>query len=204
MIDASFEPPILWLVVPGPWGPIHLAASEIGLVGLELMTPTEAFVASLRRRVGSPVEAAMGSPVEAMASQARSQVRSPARDVLDRAAAALAAFLSGERAAFDEVPIDLRTGTAWDRRVLEAVRQVPFGETTSYGRLARRIGAPGAARAVGGAVSRNPIGLVIPCHRVIAGDGTLGGYGGDRWGSREQRLAIKRELLAREGVLLPT
>jgi methylated-DNA-[protein]-cysteine S-methyltransferase len=196
VIDASFEPPILWLVVPGPWGPIHLAAGEIGLVGLELMTPTEAFVASLRRRVGSPVEA--------MASQARSQVRSPARDVLDRAAAALAAFLSGERAAFDEVPIDLRTGTAWDRRVLEGVRQVPFGETTSYGRLARRIGAPGAARAVGGAVGRNPIGLVIPCHRVIAGDGTLGGYGGDRWGSREQRLAVKRELLAREGVLLPT
>jgi methylated-DNA-[protein]-cysteine S-methyltransferase len=196
VIDASFEPPILWLVVPGPWGPIHLAAGEIGLVGLELMTPTEAFVASLRRRVGSPVEA--------MASQARSQVRSPARDVLDGAAAALAAFLSGERAAFDEVPIDLRTGTAWDRRVLEGVRQVPFGETTSYGRLARRIGAPGAARAVGGAVGRNPIGLVIPCHRVIAGDGTLGGYGGDRWGSREQRLAVKRELLAREGVLLPT
>jgi O-6-methylguanine DNA methyltransferase len=193
---ASVEMPVLWLVVPGPWGPIHLAASETGLVGLELMTPTEAFVGSLRRRMRSPVE-------PAMAVHPLSAARSPSRDVLDRAAAALAAFLAGERAAFDEVPIDLRTGTTWDRRVLEGVRQVPFGEVTSYGRLARRIGAPGAARAVGGAVGRNPIGLAIPCHRVIAGDGTLGGYGGDRWGSREQRLAIKRELLAREGVVLP-
>jgi methylated-DNA-[protein]-cysteine S-methyltransferase len=183
---------ILWLIVPGPWGPIHLAASDSGLVGLELMTPTEAFVAGLRRRTGSKVEPAV-----------RSSAPAPAREVLDRAAAALAAFLAGHPAAFDDVPIDLRTGTAWDRRVLEGVRHVPFGEVTSYGRLARRIGAPGAARAVGGAVGRNPIGLAIPCHRVIAGDGTLGGYGGDRWGSREQRLAIKRELLAREGVVVP-
>jgi methylated-DNA-[protein]-cysteine S-methyltransferase len=188
--------PILWLVVPGPWGPIHLAASETGLVGLELMTPTEAFVAGLRRRMRCPVEPAMAAP-------ARSSMRSAARHVLDQAAAASTAFLAGEAAAFDDVPIDLRTGTAWDRRVLDGVRRVPFGEVTSYGRLARSIGAPGAARAVGGAVGRNPIGLVIPCHRVIAGDGTIGGYGGDRWGSHDQRLAIKRALLAREGVLLP-
>jgi methylated-DNA-[protein]-cysteine S-methyltransferase len=192
LTDSSLRPPVLWLVVPGPWGPIHLAASDHGLVGLELMTPTEGFVSALHRRIGSPVRSAPASPQ-----------RSPARDLLDRAASALAAFLAGERAGLEGLPIDLRTGTAWDRRVLEAVREIPSGEVTSYGRLARRIGAPGAARAVGGAVGRNPIGLVIPCHRVIAGDGTLGGYGGDRWGSREQRLTVKRDLLAREGVLLP-
>jgi len=192
MTDPSLGTTVTWLVVPGPWGPIHVAASDAGLVGLELMTPTEAFVTALRRRMGSPVQPAGASPE-----------RSPSRDLLDRAAIALTAFLAGEPAGLEGLPIDLRTGTAWDRRVLEAVREIPCGEVTSYGRLARRIGAPGAARAVGGAVGRNPIGLAIPCHRVIAGDGTLGGYGGDRWGSREQRLAVKRDLLAREGVLLP-
>jgi methylated-DNA-[protein]-cysteine S-methyltransferase len=74
---------------------------------------------------------------------------------------------------------------------------------TSYGRVARRIGRPGAARAVGGAVGRNPIGIVIPCHRVVAGDGSIGGYGGDWWGSREALLEVKRELLRLEGVDLP-
>lgn len=62
------------------------------------------------------------------------------------------------------------------------------------------IGKAGAARAVGGAVGRNPLGLVIPCHRVIAGDGGLGGYGGGWWGGRATGLQLKRELLAREGV----
>ena len=61
----------------------------------------------------------------------------------------------------------------------------------------------GAARAVGGALGRNPVSLLIPCHRVIAADGTLGGYGGDAWGGRAERLAIKRDLLLREGVTAP-
>ena len=86
--------------------------------------------------------------------------------------------------------------------MLEAVAAIPYGRTASYGEIARRIGAPRAARAVGGAVGRNPISLLIPCHRVIAADGTIGGYGGDGWGSREDRLAIKRGLLEGEGVRL--
>jgi len=77
---------------------------------------------------------------------------------------------------------------------------VPWGSVTSYGRIARTVDRPGAARAVGGAVGRSPIGIVIPCHRVIAADGTLGGYGGDWYGSRALHLAVKRELLALEGV----
>ena len=77
---------------------------------------------------------------------------------------------------------------------------IPWGATASYGEIARRVGAPRAARAVGGAVGRNPISLLIPCHRVIAADGTIGGYGSDGWGSREERLALKRALLLREGV----
>ena len=77
---------------------------------------------------------------------------------------------------------------------------IPWGTTASYGEIARRVGAPRAARAVGGAVGRNPVSLLIPCHRVIASDGTIGGYGGDGWGSRDERLAMKRDLLRREWV----
>jgi methylated-DNA-[protein]-cysteine S-methyltransferase len=91
----------------------------------------------------------------------------------------------------------------WDRAVLSGVRRVPFGEVTSYGRLATAVGRRGAARAVGGAVGRNPVGLLIPCHRVIAGDGSLGGYGGSWFGSREELLALKSQLLAHEGVSIP-
>ena len=93
---------------------------------------------------------------------------------------------------------------AWDRHVLGEVATIPWGRTASYGDIARRIGAPRAARAVGGALGRNPIGLLIPCHRVIAADGTIGGYGGDAWGSSAERLAIKRDLLLREGVTVGT
>jgi O-6-methylguanine DNA methyltransferase len=77
-----------------------------------------------------------------------------------------------------ELPLDWRGISAWDRRVLEGARTLQRGEVTSYGRLARRIGAPGAARAVGAALGRNPFWLLIPCHRVVAGDGSIGGYGG--------------------------
>jgi O-6-methylguanine DNA methyltransferase len=70
----------------------------------------------------------------------------------------------------------------------------------SYGEVARRIGRAGAARAVGGAVGRNPVGLLVPCHRVIAGDGRLGGYGVAAWGGLETALDLKQALLALEGV----
>ena len=91
---------------------------------------------------------------------------------------------------------------AWDRHVLEAVAGIPWGRTASYGEIAGRVGAPRAARAVGGAVGRNPISLLVPCHRVIAADGGIGGYGSDGWGSREERLTLKRALLLREGVTI--
>ena len=84
--------------------------------------------------------------------------------------------------------------------MLDAVRDVAWGETASYGEIARRVGAPRAARAVGGALGRNPISLVIPCHRVIAADGTIGGYGGDGWVDRDEHLVRKQALLLREGV----
>jgi methylated-DNA-[protein]-cysteine S-methyltransferase len=171
-------------VVAGPWGPIHVATTRRAVVAISVLTPTEPFVADAARRTG--LERVAGSSV-----------------VLDRAVAAVEAFLAGDPRAFVGLPLELGERKAWDRAVLDGVRGLARGEVTSYGRLARRIGKPGAARAVGGAVGRNPIGLAIPCHRVIAGDGSIGGYGGDWFGSREQLLDIKRELLAREGIRLP-
>ena len=171
--------------VDAPWGPLRLAASARGLVALEQRLPEVEFITRLERRFGSVAMAPSGSP---------------AAGHLAAAIAAAERFLDGELDAFDGLPVDLDDRPAWDRRVLAAVRAIAPGGTASYGDVARMIGSPGAARAVGGAVGRNPVGLAIPCHRVIAGDGTLGGYGAGWWGGREAGLELKRELLAREGV----
>jgi O-6-methylguanine DNA methyltransferase len=181
---------VLATATRGPQGPIHLAATERGVVVLELLTPREEFIAGLERRFGAPPTWQAGATTGRAAEHLRATEL------------ALARFFNGEAGAFDNVPLDLDDRPAWDRTVLGAVAALRRGTTASYGDIARIIGRPGAARAVGGAVGRNPISLAIPCHRVIAGDGTLGGYGGGWWGSREDRLALKRELLAREGVRL--
>jgi O-6-methylguanine DNA methyltransferase len=176
---------------PGPRGPIYLAATDRGIVAIDLLTPVDAFIAGLERRLGAPPAWQVGVTTTAAA------------DHLRAAGLALARFFDGDGDAFHDVVLDLRDRPAWDRTVLGAVAALRRGTTASYGEIARIIGRPGAARAVGGAVGRNPISLAIPCHRVIAGDGTLGGYGGGWWGSREDRLTLKRELLGREGIRLP-
>jgi methylated-DNA-[protein]-cysteine S-methyltransferase len=178
-----------YAIVAAPWGPVHVAATSRGVTAIELFTPTERFVASLESRLHLAVEPAGAA-------------RGESREVAQRAATAVEAYLAGSRAPFD-VAIDLGARPAWDAAVFEGVRGVGWGEVTSYGRLARRIGRAGAARAVGGAVGRNPIALIVPCHRVIAGDGSLGGYGGAWWGTAEEMLAVKRTLLELEGIELP-
>jgi methylated-DNA-[protein]-cysteine S-methyltransferase len=172
-----------------PWGPIWIAASERGVVAIDQLVTEEAFLDRLERRFRTrPLDATDAPP------------GAPALAILATARDALQAFLEGDLNALDALPLDLGDRSDWDRRVLAAVREIPPGATAGYGDVARMIGKPGAARAVGGAVGRNPVGLAIPCHRVIAGDGTLGGYGGGWWGGRETGLELKRELLAREGV----
>jgi AraC family transcriptional regulator of adaptative response/methylated-DNA-[protein]-cysteine methyltransferase len=90
------------------------------------------------------------------------------------------------------LPVDLRA-TAFQRRVWEELKAIPRGQTRSYGEIARRIGQPTAARAVARACATNPVALVIPCHRVVAGDGGLGGY---RWGVERKRHLLEREAAA--------
>lgn len=98
-----------------------------------------------------------------------------ARRVLERARRELGEYLAGQRAFFS-VPVDLSGLPAFQRKVLEAARRIPFGEARPYAWLARRIGHPRAARAVGTALGRNPVPILVPCHRVLRGDGDLGGY----------------------------
>lgn len=106
----------------------------------------------------------------------------------------LTRYLRGEAVAF-HYPLDLRKATPFQRRVWEALRKIPRGATKSYQEVAAVVGMPLAARAVGQAVGANPFAIIVPCHRVIASNGSLGGYAGG--------LSWKRRLLTLEGVSLP-
>jgi methylated-DNA-[protein]-cysteine S-methyltransferase len=180
------------VTIPGPWGPFHIAATARGILAVGWLTTDDTFEADLARRLGAAIETDASDAPDPDKDDRR-------RAHLAAAIAALESLLAG-RPPTQDLRFDLADRPAWDRAVLTAVADVPWGSTVSYGEIARRVGSPRSARAVGGAVGRNPIGLLVPCHRVIAADGTIGGYGGDAWGSREDRLAIKRDLLLREGV----
>ncbi|OOG27808.1 bifunctional transcriptional regulator/O6-methylguanine-DNA methyltransferase [Thioalkalivibrio denitrificans] len=106
----------------------------------------------------------------------------------ERQVGTVLAFIEAPGTGLD-LPLDIR-GTVFQRRVWHALRQIPAGETVSYAELARRIGAPGAARAVARACASNPIAVVIPCHRVVRQDGSLSGY---RWGVARKRALLERE-----------
>jgi methylated-DNA-[protein]-cysteine S-methyltransferase len=103
----------------------------------------------------------------------------------------LDAYFAGELGAFD-LDVDPQ-GTPFQRRVWDELRRIPFGETISYSELARRLGDPKLVRAVGVANGRNPISIVIPCHRVIGADGSLVGYGG---GLERKRWLLEHEAVA--------
>jgi len=155
------------------FGWVGIAASPQGLLALTLPQPTE--------------EDALG-PLLARWRLAR--VGQDAR--LARFKEKLRRYFEGQEVTFDE-PLDLSQATPFQRRVWRAVREIPRGETRSYGEIARLVGAPRAARAVGGALAANPLPIVIPCHRVISSDGGLGGFGG--------RVELKRRLLELEGAI---
>ena len=116
----------------------------------------------------------------------------PQHPVLREAVAQLRADFAGERSAF-ELPLDLQGGTPFQQAVWQALCAIPRGGTTSYAQLARQLGRPQAARAIGAAVGRNPVSIVVPCHRVLGTGGSLTGYAGG--------LERKTALLKLEGVL---
>ena len=101
----------------------------------------------------------------------------PEHPLLQRAAQQLDEYFAGRRSAFD-LPLDLAGGSAFQQAVWSALLTIDFGATCSYGAIASAIGRPSAVRAVGAAVGRNPVSLIVPCHRVVGSNGSLTGYGG--------------------------
>ena len=176
----------LMATAASPWGPVHVVASEAGVAGIERGWSAEAVARLVGDRLGGRVAAV--DPASLPDGRQR---------WLGAGLRAVSEVAAGSEPTV-ELPLDWRGISAWDRRVLEGARTLQRGEVTSYGRLARRIGAPGAARAVGAALGRNPFWLLIPCHRIVAGDGSIGGYGGGA-----DAIEVKRDLLAREGVAVP-
>lgn len=155
------------LTIDTPIGRYALLASEAGLV---------------QAKPAEDVPPPTATPLAASAAQ----------QMVERAHTAFARYFAGSPAELAALPLDLH-GSAFQRRVWRALREIPLGATASYGEIARRVGSPGAARAVGDANRRNPIAIVVPCHRVIGGDGRLVGYAGG--------LARKRWLLAHEAAM---
>jgi AraC family transcriptional regulator, regulatory protein of adaptative response / methylated-DNA-[protein]-cysteine methyltransferase len=148
-------------------GPVLVAASDKGVCWLAF----ESDPARMQAHCGAATLAEGGEFIAALIDPVVAAIEAPSD-------------------AMREIPIDPR-GTPFQQRVWDALRAIPCGQTRSYGDLAQAFGKPGAARAIGGANAANRIAVLIPCHRVIAADGSLGGYA---WG-----LEVKRELLRREG-----
>ncbi|MBX3588398.1 MAG: methylated-DNA--[protein]-cysteine S-methyltransferase [Ramlibacter sp.] len=117
----------------------------------------------------------------------------PDHPVLAQAVQQLHEYYAGRRSRF-ELPLDLQGGTPFQQSVWQALLAIPPGETTSYGQLSQGIGKPAAVRAVGAAVGRNPVSVIVPCHRVLGTDGSLTGYAGG--------LERKTALLQLEGALI--
>lgn len=117
------------------------------------------------------------------------------RDLLRQLAEDLRRYFAGEPVEFGRYEVDLAKQPRFLRRALTAARRIPYGQVRAYGWVAKAAGNPRAARAAGQAMARNPVPIIIPCHRVIASDGSLGGFGGG--------LAMKRRLLELEGVRVP-
>jgi methylated-DNA-[protein]-cysteine S-methyltransferase len=171
------------MTLAGPDGPLQVAATERGIVAAEWWPDADAFTTAVAHRLSATVVTG-----------------GQARRSLDAARPVIETLVAGRRIDSTTVDVDLSDRPAWDRAVLGAVRRIGWGETASYGEIARMVGSPRAARAVGGALGRNPVALLIPCHRIIAADGTIGGYGGSGRDGRLAALARKRALLLREGV----
>lgn len=156
------------------WGWVGISETDKGIDAIVLPKRS-------KRAVESELRAMGGSPF-AQGSSAR----------LEAARSQLLEYLAGARATF-AVPIDCSRGTPFQRRVWRVLRGVPFGKLRSYQWLAVRVGGRQYARAVGHAVGANPVPILIPCHRIVGQDLSLGGFSGG--------LPMKRKLLAHEGVL---
>ena len=153
-------------------GPVYVACTERGLAAVQIGGSAALWRRHLHKIFPTP---AINNPAA---------VRKPVTQVRE--------YLAGRRRSF-RARIDWRGMSPFQCRVLRAALRIPYGRTSTYGKIARAIGNPRAARAVGRALGANPIPIVIPCHRVVASDGGLGGY------SAAGGVSVKRKLLRMEG-----
>ncbi|MFC5498067.1 methylated-DNA--[protein]-cysteine S-methyltransferase [Caenimonas terrae] len=163
----KFHPSTVQTRYAGPLGPMIVAATDRGLAGIWF-------------------EGQRHLP------DTTAWPHAPDHPLLREAVAQLGDYFAGRRTQF-ELPLDLQGGTAFQQSVWQALLAIPAGGTTSYGDISRRVGRPAAVRAVGAAVGRNPLSIVVPCHRVLGRDGSLTGYAGG--------LERKSALLALEGAI---
>ena len=162
------------LIFKSSWGWMGLAESREGLAAIVLPQTSKMAVAAALGKGGSAFN---GTSSSSLLREARKQ---------------LTEYLAGSRTSFD-LPLDLSRGTAFQQRVWKKLGVIPYGQLWSYRGLASRVGGVQYARAVGGAVGANPLPIMVPCHRVIAQDATIGGF--------SSGLPAKRRLLALEGSL---
>ncbi len=163
---AVFETPI---------GPCGIAWSARGIAGLQLPEATaEGTRARLRRRWTGAAESAPPPGVQ-------------------RAIDRVLALLQGEAVDLGDIPLDLAAAPDFHRKVYEVARTIPPGQTMTYGEIARKLGVPHESREVGQALGRNPIAIIVPCHRVLGADGKMGGF------SANGGVATKRRILEIEG-----
>jgi len=155
-----------WTELPAPIDAVGLAADDTGICAV--------------RFGGAPVEA---GPLLTVLTAAPDGILGEARDELRR-------YFGGETVDFAALPLSVRGGTDFERAVWKALSGIPYGEMRTYGQIAAEVGEPDAARAVGTACNRNPLPIVVPCHRVVGAGGKLVGFGGG--------LPRKRQLLQLE------
>ena len=174
MADTHAHPrAVRWHAFDTPMGRMHVACTDRGLCRL-----------TWRTRESHEFEEEL-----ALTFPGRPIVHDP--DGLLEVQREIQEYCAGLRKTFD-LPVDLSALGAFERRVLETTRHVSFGSTAAYSELARSVGNARAARAVGNALRRNPVPIVVPCHRVIRADGSLGGYGGrDEPGEKERLLRLE-------------
>ncbi|MES2508531.1 MAG: methylated-DNA--[protein]-cysteine S-methyltransferase [Pseudomonadota bacterium] len=168
----KFDNSTVQTIFESPLGKMVIAATDRGLAGLWF-------------------EGQRHSPAELTGSKPTWPSR-PEHPILVKASAQLKQYFAGERQQFD-LPLDLSGGTDFQQSVWKVLLAIPQGGTTSYGDVSQRIGNPAAVRAVGAAVGRNPVSIVVPCHRVVGANGSLTGYAGG--------LDRKTALLKLEGAL---
>lgn len=160
---------IRFVTVPSSLGSVLVACSERGISAVLLGDDPTELTAEIQRRFTGAARAEDDAEIMALAHRVIAVVESPAHDA--------------------DLPLDLQ-GTDFQRAVWDALRSIPPGTTATYAQIAAQLGRPAAVRAVGQACGANHVAVLVPCHRVLRGDGSLSGY---RWGTERKRVLLERE-----------